>query len=187
MNDNTGQGPPAKGTGPPGHHTARFFHVLFKIVTVVYFFASGFSGSPFTVDFTILLVLLVMDFWTVKNVTGRLLVGMRWWNDVTEHGEGWRFESLIEGQRELNKGDKFWFWLPLVITPALWLLFGVMELIGFKLHWVLLCVMAMGLSVTNLWGYFKCSREAKKMLAEYAQSATQHAIQSSIQAAINNV
>jgi hypothetical protein len=27
-------------------------------------------------------LLLAFDFWTVKNVTGRLLVGLRWWNEV---------------------------------------------------------------------------------------------------------
>ncbi len=27
-------------------------------------------------------LLLAFDFWTVKNVSGRLLVGLRWWNEV---------------------------------------------------------------------------------------------------------
>ena len=31
--------------------------------------------------FIIVVVLSAFDFWTVKNVTGRLLVGLRWWND----------------------------------------------------------------------------------------------------------
>jgi hypothetical protein len=35
-----------------------------------------------------------MDFWTVKNVSGRLLVGLRWWNEIKEDGESvWVFES----------------------------------------------------------------------------------------------
>ena len=43
-------------------------------------------------------MLMAADFWTVKNVTGRLLVGLRWWNDGgTESNENtWRFESLEE-------------------------------------------------------------------------------------------
>lgn len=37
---------------------------------------------------------LSMDFWTVKNVTGRLMVGLRWWNYVDEDGVShWVFES----------------------------------------------------------------------------------------------
>jgi len=30
--------------------------------------------------FICVLLLSSFDFWTVKNVTGRLLVGLRWWN-----------------------------------------------------------------------------------------------------------
>lgn len=40
---------------------------------------------------------LVNSAWQVKNVTGRLLVGLRWWNDGnSENGDAWRFESLAE-------------------------------------------------------------------------------------------
>ena len=31
-----------------------------------------------------------------KNVAGRLLVGLRWWNEVTDEGSNWRFETLEE-------------------------------------------------------------------------------------------
>lgn len=35
-----------------------------------------------------------MDFWTVKNITGRLMVGLRWWNYVDDDGKShWVFES----------------------------------------------------------------------------------------------
>ena len=40
------------------------------------------------------MLLLAADFWTVKNITGRLLVGLRWWNKVNEDGTSeWVFES----------------------------------------------------------------------------------------------
>jgi hypothetical protein len=47
----------------------------------------------------------------VKNVTGRLLVGLRWWNDASasESGTAWRFESLAEGQREVNPYERRWW------------------------------------------------------------------------------
>lgn len=35
-----------------------------------------------------------MDFWTVKNVTGRLMVGLRWWNYVDDDGKShWVYET----------------------------------------------------------------------------------------------
>ena len=91
----------------------------------------------------------------VKNVSGRLLVGLRYWNEVTDEGtDNWRFESLeqvsagpphgwraikfaasyyryllclhshpfkslalsLQGQREINKKDKFIFWWSLYLT-----------------------------------------------------------------------
>jgi hypothetical protein len=42
----------------------------------------------------VIVVLLSIDFWTVKNISGRLLVGLRWWNYVDEDGESrWIYES----------------------------------------------------------------------------------------------
>ena len=32
----------------------------------------------------------------VKNVTGRRLVGLRWWNEANDSGSAWRFESAPE-------------------------------------------------------------------------------------------
>ena len=44
--------------------------------------------------FITVILLLAFDFWTVKNVTGRLMVGLRWWNRVKEDGSSeWVFES----------------------------------------------------------------------------------------------
>jgi hypothetical protein len=44
--------------------------------------------------FILICLLQAFDFWTVKNVSGRLLVGLRWWTVVDENGnENWMFES----------------------------------------------------------------------------------------------
>ena len=39
------------------------------------------------ITFIIVMILSSLDFWTVKNVTGRLLVGLRWWSDYDEKGD----------------------------------------------------------------------------------------------------
>ena len=52
--------------------------------------------------FIAVILLLAFDFWTVKNVTGRLLVGLRWWNRVKEDGTSeWVFESKQVSRNEL--------------------------------------------------------------------------------------
>lgn len=59
-----------------------------------YYVLGGFKAS-FVVRFIITVLLVGADFWTVKNVTGRLLVGLRWWNSIDEDGNSvWHFESL---------------------------------------------------------------------------------------------
>ena len=44
--------------------------------------------------FLVVVILCSFDFWTVKNVTGRLLVNLRWWSEIDELGEEkWIYES----------------------------------------------------------------------------------------------
>jgi hypothetical protein len=35
----------------------------------------------------ITVLLTTIDFWVVKNVSGRILVGLRWWNEINNEGE----------------------------------------------------------------------------------------------------
>lgn len=64
-----------------GHPITCIFHILFKVVAILIYLMGGvFEKSTNFVTITVLCVIsLSMDFWTVKNVTGRLLVGLRWW------------------------------------------------------------------------------------------------------------
>ena len=89
------------------------------------------NKHQFVTNFVVCIVLLAMDFWTVKNVTGRLLVGMRWWNDASESGSAWRFESLPEGARVINPHESRWFWIVLCAAPVLWALSALTALFGF--------------------------------------------------------
>ena len=77
------------------HPAAIFFHLLFKCLAIfIYMFGSWFT-SNFIFTFVLCIVLLAFDFWTVKNISGRLLVGLRWWSYVREDGSNeWIFESL---------------------------------------------------------------------------------------------
>lgn len=48
----------------------------------------------------------------VKNVSGRLLVGLRYWNEVTDEGSNWRFESLEEVRS--TPGHLQYFFVPVL-------------------------------------------------------------------------
>lgn len=54
----------------------------------------GWFSDSFIASFVTVVLLLSMDFWTVKNITGRLMVGLRWWNYVDDDGKShWIFEA----------------------------------------------------------------------------------------------
>lgn len=64
----------------------RVLALVFYVICSIYF---SFTGSVLTI-----ILLLAIDFWIVKNVTGRLLAGLRWWNKVEEDGSSsWVFEA----------------------------------------------------------------------------------------------
>lgn len=117
-------------------------------------------------------------------MAGRLLVGLRWWNEVTDTGgSNWRFESLADGQRAVNKADSKAFWWALWAAPAAWVLLGVLALARLKVDYLLVVSIAVMLGGANVVGYTKCSKTASAALRSYAQQA----VTSGLTAAIGRV
>jgi len=76
------------------HPFALGFLVLFRTLAVIVYLLNGFFTNGFILAFVLITLLLSFDFWTIKNVSGRLLVGLRWWNEIKDDGSNvWVFES----------------------------------------------------------------------------------------------
>jgi len=91
--------------------------------------------------FIFTLLLLSIDFYYLKNIAGRRLVGLRWWNEVnTSTGEShWVFESAEPGSRAENATDKRFFWLSMYITPALWVALALLAILKLEsLIWLVI-------------------------------------------------
>lgn len=85
------------------HPVASFFHLFWKLGALFTYLFGGIIFDNFVIAFVTCVVLLAFDFWTVKNVTGRLMVGLRWWNEIKEDGSNeWIFESLEVSLNENN-------------------------------------------------------------------------------------
>ena len=86
---------------------------------VLYVFG-GWIHVDYVTPFVASVLLLAFDFWTVKNVTGRLLVGLRWWVHVSpEDGSNqWVFESNAGVQ--VPTLDYRIFWWALYGAPLTW-------------------------------------------------------------------
>jgi len=147
------------------HPVPAFFHLIFKtLALLVYLFGSWFSTS-FVNIFVCCVLLLAFDFWTVKNVSGRLMVGLRWWSEVQEDGSSvWKFEAREEGLTSTTL-DVGVFWVGLFAPGLLWGMLAVGSAIRFNFEWLLLILTALALSMANIVGYVRCKQDARSKLA----------------------
>jgi hypothetical protein len=148
------------------HPIALLFHFGFRTAAIfVYLFFPLLFSSSFILVFVLTTVLLSMDFWTVKNVTGRLLVGRRWWNDSAPDGTTiWTFEARPAGKYRANAVDSRLFWASLYGYTVIWVLLGLVALIGLGFSWFLVVAFALMMNITNLIGYLKCDQEARSSM-----------------------
>ena len=65
---------------------ACLFHVGFKGASIFSFMFLNAMLNEEILTFIIVVVLAAFDFWTVKNVTGRLLVNLKWDSYIDQFG-----------------------------------------------------------------------------------------------------
>jgi len=165
------------------HPIALVFHLLFRSLAIVVYLFASWIYSSFIVTFVVLIVLLSADFWTCKNITGRLLVGLRWWNNVDENGQSvWVYENrkaanakddssttstlpVLESTVETNV-----FWASLLGTNIVWLTFLVMSFLTFSFKWMVIILVAVMLNASNTYGFLKCKFGTEQSLQSVATS-----------------
>ncbi|KAI7902262.1 uncharacterized protein BX663DRAFT_512287 [Cokeromyces recurvatus] len=147
------------------HPIAAFFFLAFRLGALLTYLLGSIFTENFTFVFVITILLLAFDFWTVKNISGRLLVGLRWWNEIQPDGSNkWVFESA-NPSRINNAADTRLFWWTLYGTPALWALFALSCIITLKFSWLIIVGVALALNMANVYGYTQCDKDAKKRWA----------------------
>lgn len=112
-------------------------------------------------------VLLVsFDFWVTKNLTGRKLVGLRWWSQLTDDDEEeWVFESR-NPKREPHSFNESIFWFSQFIFCLFWVVILLINFITLSLFWIGLGFFASLLGMINLYCYFKCRGEHQKKVRD---------------------
>ncbi|RVW22105.1 Golgi apparatus membrane protein-like protein ECHIDNA [Vitis vinifera] len=168
---------------PPGENYAHpkicFFHVLFKAASLAFYILSTIFVDSFVIIFVVTVLLAALDFWVVKNVSGRILVGLRWWNEINDLGESvWRFECLDqESLARMNKKDSWLFWWTLYLAllkiiqhmqtsriqnyiekAVVWILLGIFSLVRFQADYLLVVGVCLTLSLANIIGFTKCRK-----------------------------
>jgi hypothetical protein len=127
--------------------------------------------------FIVTILLLAADFYYLKNIAGRRLVGLRWWNEVdpATGDSHWVFESSEPGTKVVNATDSRFFWLAIYAQPMLWVLLAVVALLSLKFIWLPLVgecgstwgsggdadvgtVIALVLTITNSLAFSRCDK-----------------------------
>ncbi|XP_069510656.1 Golgi apparatus membrane protein TVP23 homolog C [Ambystoma mexicanum] len=154
------------------HPVASFFHLFFRVSAVFVYLLCELLSSSFIACMVTIILLLSCDFWTVKNITGRLMVGLRWWNQVDDDGKShWVYESRkvsAQGNRASSDSESRIFWLGLVTCPLLWVIFAFTALFSFNVKWLAVVIMGVVLQGANLYGYVKCKVGSRKNLTSLA-------------------
>ncbi|KNA14213.1 hypothetical protein SOVF_109000 [Spinacia oleracea] len=166
-----------------------FFHVFFKGAALAFYILSALFFDNFVIIFVVTVLLAALDFWVVKNVSGRILVGLRWWNEINDLGESiWKFESLDpESLARMNKKDSWLFWWSLYLTAALWIILGIFSLIRFQADYLLVVAVCLSLSIANIVGFTKCRKDAKKQFQQFATQTLTSQFTSTLQSAFSVV
>lgn len=138
---------------------------------ISYFLLNLFVNNMVLV-YIVVLILVIVDFWVVKNITGRKLVGLRWWNMIKEDGsEEWIYES--QDIKQENAADSRVFWFTNYIAPAIWVMFMIANVLSFSISNACICLFAFGLSLTNLLGFMKCEKNHKQKVQGFLMGQAQ--------------
>ncbi|KAL1849301.1 Golgi apparatus membrane protein tvp23 [Paecilomyces lecythidis] len=143
------------------HPLTLLFFLGFRIGSLLMYLFGVLFIDDFILVFIITLLLLSADFYYLKNIAGRRLVGLRWWNEVnTATGDShWVFESSDPNTRTINATDKRFFWLSMYATPALWIGLAILAIVRLNnVIWLSLVAIALVLTITNTMAFSRCDR-----------------------------
>ncbi|XP_070704160.1 Golgi apparatus membrane protein TVP23 homolog B [Pempheris klunzingeri] len=154
------------------HPLASFFHLFFRTSAILVYLLCDILSGRFIACMVTIILLLSCDFWTVKNVSGRLLVGLRWWNQVDADGKShWVFESRKKKSLiTASSAESRIFWIGLIVCPIFWVIFVFSTIFSFKIKWLAVVIMGLVLQWANLYGYVRCKLGGKSNLGNMAKN-----------------
>jgi len=149
-----------------------------RALPIVIYATCELVSRDFTRNFIACAVALAVDFWMTKNVSGRVLVGLRYWNEIDESGEStWRFESRDEeGMARVDATERRAFWGSLYGATIAWTVLTIGALAAFEFNYAIVTILALGMATTNLVGFIKCSKDQKEQIASFGREAVTRAM-----------
>lgn len=150
-----------------------FLHLIFEILAIYcYIWLDHIIDCTDAVVFSVCLIFLCLDFWITKNVTGRFLVGLRWWNttsndlneclgidEVKDENfmsaeivcEFKAFESKYEGTY-----DSVIFWWGIYAGIIYWSIIMIIKIFTLNFLWTILSITGALLYAYNGYAFNYC-------------------------------
>jgi len=142
------------------HPITLLTFLSFRLSSLLMYLLGILFIKSFVTVFIITIILLAADFYYLKNIAGRRLVGLRWWNEVNpENGDShWVFESSDPSTKRINATDSRFFWLAIYAQPLLWVGLAIVAIVRFEFIWLILVVIALSLTITNSLAFSRCDK-----------------------------
>jgi hypothetical protein len=140
------------------HPTACLFHLIFKAASLFIYMFGGMFISTFTIDY-IVIILSAFDFWTVKNISGRLLVGLRWWSEVRADGtDNWVFETKFIPEDKVSQFNDKIFWGGQMVFGIAWAVLLFINTLGLSVNSICICGFVLASIGVNYYAYQSCTK-----------------------------
>ncbi|XXG98820.1 hypothetical protein Hte_005150 [Hypoxylon texense] len=142
------------------HPITLLTFLAFRVSSLLVYLFGVLLTDNMVMIFIVTILLLAADFYYLKNIAGRRLVGLRWWNEVdpSTGDSRWVFESSDPAARAVNATDSRFFWLAIYAQPVLWVALAVLALVSLKFMWLPLVAIAITLTITNSLAFSRCDK-----------------------------
>ena len=105
----------------------------------------------------------------MKNVCGRLLVGLLWRRIILESGEEeWIFRCTVDEEKNHTLNSLF-FWGSMVISIIVWGFLFLINVLTFSFS-ALIILSPLSLNMINLGSFIKCSKVQRKKASDAANN-----------------
>lgn len=150
------------------HSSLIALHCLLGVFPIVSYVMFGMIVTPVQ-RFVAAVMGSACNFWMVKNISGRKLVGLRWWAEChsgpnSAGNKTWLFEAR-QSQVAPNNSDAQVFWWTLYALPTIWAILLMSSILSFSLFWSVCAMICLCLHAINLIGYNKCDKDAQQRRA----------------------
>lgn len=139
----------------------RFLPLFFNFVFDIFF------KNPLIIKLVTVFISGYIDFWFLKNISGRVLVGLFWYHKIEDSGKERIIYECKRDEKKNNSLNSKIFWFLLIFIFFVWCIIFFYNIISLSFNKSLICFNPFCFNLINCYCFYKCSDEQKEMLLYY--------------------